>query len=69
MASSASGFSCLATALNGLFGGILTEREVSRLARWGSGSAARAVHGGLVKWQGVDEFYLNAEHVKADELE
>lgn len=26
MASSASGFSCLATALNGLFGGILEER-------------------------------------------
>lgn len=26
MASSASGFSCLATALNGLFGGILDER-------------------------------------------
>ena len=66
MASSASGFSCLATALNGLFGGILSEKEVSRLARWGSGSAARAVHGGLVKWKGVDEFYLSAKQVEAD---
>ena len=49
MASSAAGFSCLATALNGLFGNILSEIELSRLARWGSGSAARAVYGGLVK--------------------
>lgn len=50
MASSASGFSCMASALNALFGSILDEKELSRLARWGSGSAARAVYGGLVKW-------------------
>ena len=55
MASSAAGFSCLTTALNGLFGNILSEIELSRLARWGSGSAARAVYGGLVKWRGVKE--------------
>lgn len=59
MASSASGFSCLATALNGLFGNILSEAELSRLARWGSGSAARAVYGGLVKWIGVKEEVVN----------
>lgn len=59
MASSASGYSCLAAALNHLFGGIFKEEELSRLARSGSGSAARALYGGLVKWCGVDETYLS----------
>jgi diphosphomevalonate decarboxylase len=40
------------------------------LARWGSGSAARAVYGGLVKWEGVDEHYLREEkHAEGEELE
>ena len=53
MASSASGLACLATALNGLFGNILDETELSVLARFGSGSASRSVFGGLVRWKGV----------------
>ena len=55
MASSASGLACLAAALNGLFGNILNQEELSELARFGSGSASRSVHGGLVKWKGVSK--------------
>ncbi len=53
MASSASGLACLAVALNGLFQGLLTDVELSELARLGSGSASRSVYGGLVRWKGV----------------
>ena len=53
MASSASGLACLAVALNGLFGDVLGDRELSELARLGSGSASRSVCGGLVRWKGV----------------
>lgn len=54
MASSASGYSCLAAALNQLFGGIFKDEELSQLARSGSGSASRSLYGGLVRWRGVD---------------
>ncbi len=53
MASSASGLACLAAALNGMFGNILTNSELSVLARLGSGSASRSIDGGLVKWKGI----------------
>ena len=50
VASSASGFAALAKALNELFGWGLTRRELSVLARLGSGSACRSVGSGFVEW-------------------
>lgn len=47
LASSASGFAALATALSALSEEKVGRRELSRLARRGSGSAARSVPGGL----------------------
>lgn len=47
LASSASGFAALAKALSGFCENNLSEQELSRLARRGSGSAARSVTGGL----------------------
>lgn len=53
MASSASGFCALATALSKIF---QSTADVSILARIGSGSACRSVYGGFVKWNmGVQE--------------
>jgi len=49
-ASSASGFAALAKALNALFGWGLSRRELSVLARLGSGSACRSVAAGFVEW-------------------
>jgi len=50
LASSASGFASLVLALNDLFGWGLTGRELSILARLGSGSASRSVYDGFVIW-------------------
>lgn len=50
VASSASGFAALAQALNTLFGWSLEGRELSILARMGSGSACRSVYHGFVEW-------------------
>ncbi|MBD3234037.1 MAG: diphosphomevalonate decarboxylase [candidate division Zixibacteria bacterium] len=47
LASSASGFAALAKALSGFSERKLSNRELSRLARQGSGSAARSITGGL----------------------
>ena len=49
-ASSASGFAALAKGLNNLFGWGLGSRELSILARLGSGSAARSLEEGFVEW-------------------
>lgn len=49
-ASSASGFAALAKAADGLFGWGLAPRELSILARLGSGSAARSLEDGFVEW-------------------
>lgn len=49
-ASSASGFAALAKAVDGLFGLGLSTRELSILARLGSGSAARSLEDGFVEW-------------------
>jgi diphosphomevalonate decarboxylase len=51
IASSASAFAALALAGSTAAGLSLSERELSRLARRGSGSAARSVPGGFVEWQ------------------
>lgn len=51
IASSASAFAALALAGSKAAGLNLSERELSRLARRGSGSASRSVPGGFVEWQ------------------
>ncbi len=56
IASSASAFSALSLAGSAAAGLSLTESELSRLARTGSGSACRSVPGGFVEWQtGLDD--------------
>ena len=51
IASSAAAFAALALAGSRAAGLRLGERELSRLARRGSGSAARSIPGGFVEWQ------------------
>ncbi len=50
LASSASGYAALALAATSALGLYLSERELSGLARLGSGSAARSVPAGFVEW-------------------
>ncbi|HEY0187951.1 MAG TPA: diphosphomevalonate decarboxylase [Cellulomonas sp.] len=64
LASSASGFAALAGAAATAYGLDLAPRALSRLARRGSGSAARSVFGGLVLWHaGTDDATSYAEPV------
>ncbi len=62
LASSACGFASLVSALNDLFAWELPLRELSILARLGSGSAARSLWNGFVEWHagvqadGMDSF-------------
>jgi diphosphomevalonate decarboxylase len=51
VASSASAFAALALAGATALGLCLSERELSQLARTGSGSASRSIPGGFVEWQ------------------
>jgi diphosphomevalonate decarboxylase len=51
IASSAAAFAALAVAASHAAGIILTQRELSRLARRGSGSASRSIPGGFVELQ------------------
>jgi diphosphomevalonate decarboxylase len=50
IASSASAFAALTLATAGALGLKLTERELSTVARLGSGSASRSIPGGFVEW-------------------
>lgn len=59
LASSASAYAAIASALNCLFEWDLDQDSLSRLARLGSGSASRSFWKGFVKWdvgEGVDGF-------------
>jgi diphosphomevalonate decarboxylase len=51
IASSASAFAALSLAASEAAGLALSEAELSRLARRGSGSACRSIPGGFVEWQ------------------
>ena len=51
LASSASAFAALAGAASTAAGLNLSSRDLSRIARRGSGSATRSIYGGLVEWQ------------------
>ncbi|XP_012578309.1 PREDICTED: uncharacterized protein LOC101633701 [Condylura cristata] len=48
LASSAAGYACLAFALARVYG---VQSDLSEVARRGSGSACRSLHGGFVEWQ------------------
>jgi len=62
LASSASGFAALVMALDDLAGWGLEKKQLSMLARLGSGSASRSVYDGFVQWHagsnpdGTDSF-------------
>ena len=64
IASSASGFAALTLAATRAAGLELSTRELSRLARLGSGSAARSIPGGFVEWHaGQDHESSFAEQI------
>jgi diphosphomevalonate decarboxylase len=64
LASSSSAFAALASAASHAAGLHLTERELSRLARRGSGSAARSIFPGMALWHaGHDDESSYAEAV------
>ena len=72
LASSASGFAALSLAFDSLFDLKLTGIELSRMARLGSGSAARSVYGGIVEMIPSKDSYAipiaSAEHWPLDVL-
>ncbi|WEV64968.1 diphosphomevalonate decarboxylase [Bifidobacterium sp. ESL0732] len=69
LASSASAFAALAASASKAAGLDLSPRDLSRLARRGSGSACRSIFGGLVKWNaGHDDESSYAEPVDSGNM-
>ncbi|TPW74092.1 diphosphomevalonate decarboxylase [Schumannella soli] len=68
LASSASGFAALATAAAATYGLDLDTRDLSRLARRGSGSASRSIPGGVAIWHAGDDAASFSETVAAPPL-
>lgn len=69
LASSAAGFAALATAASAAYGLDLGRRELSRLARRGSGSAARSIIPDVAVWHaGHDDESSFAEPVDAPDM-
>ncbi|MCU5746872.1 diphosphomevalonate decarboxylase [Staphylococcus sp. SQ8-PEA] len=70
LASSASAYSALAAACNEALDLGLSSKDLSRLARRGSGSASRSVFGGFVEWErGEDDATSYSHPVEADDWE
>lgn len=68
VASSASGFAALSLAASAAAGLQLDQKELSRLARRGSGSACRSIPGGFVEWlPGADDDSSYAISIAADD--
>lgn len=67
LGASASGFAALATALDGALSLGLSRKDLSRLARRGAGSAARAVAGGFAYWVAGSSDESSYAHPLADE--
>ncbi|PYY35634.1 diphosphomevalonate decarboxylase [Curtobacterium sp. MCPF17_046] len=65
LASSASGFAALAVAAASAYGLDLSSRDLSRLARRGSGSATRSIPGGVAVWHAGDDEGSFAETIPA----
>lgn len=74
LASSACGFAALILALNKLFSWDLNEKDLSILARLGSGSASRSIWQGFVYWQkgnkldGMDSFAYLLDNNKQNNI-
>jgi diphosphomevalonate decarboxylase len=68
LASSASGFAALATAAASAFDLDLAPRDLSRLARLGSGSACRSIPEGMAVWHAGDDESSFAESVEAPDM-
>lgn len=69
LASSASGFAALATAAAAAYGLKLSARDLSRLARRGSGSACRSIVSGVAVWHaGEGDETSFAEPVEAPDM-
>lgn len=67
LASSASAYAALAGACNEALQLGLSDKDLSRLARRGSGSASRSIYGGFAEWEkGHDDESSFAHRIKAD---
>lgn len=70
LASSASGLAALAGACNEALQMNLSEKDLSRLARRGSGSACRSIFGGFVEWEkGISDATSFAQPIASDHWE
>lgn len=69
LASSSSGFAALALAASTAFGMELSSKDLSRLARRGSGSACRSIYPGLSSWHPGSDETSHGEHIASTGLD